>query len=177
MKRALFTSLVLLLGLLIIRPDGMIFWVENAFASDDRESLLPKLIYPKDAEHCVEPTEIMRRNHMDFLLHQRDETVLNGVRSKKYSLVECLDCHNPRAEKAPVVRYENPEHFCAGCHQYASVDIDCFECHSDQGKSHSSSSLEQAYKHAGQDWKLSSIKHLSTRLKQASHNPGHPDVR
>ena len=28
---------------------------------------------------CVEPADVMRRRHMDFLKHQRDETVLGGV--------------------------------------------------------------------------------------------------
>jgi hypothetical protein len=32
-----------------------------------------------------------------------------------------------------VVRYEDPQHFCAECHAYASVKIDCFECHADRG--------------------------------------------
>ena len=30
------------------------------------------------------------------------------------------------------MRYPDPDHFCAGCHLYASVKIDCFECHADR---------------------------------------------
>ena len=37
------------------------------------------------------------------------------------------------ADSARVVRYEDPEHFCAECHAFASVKIDCFECHADRG--------------------------------------------
>jgi hypothetical protein len=87
----------------------------------------------KNAEKCVEVTEVMRRDHMKFLLQQRDATVIDGVRSKKYSLVGCINCHNPSVDGEEIVRYEDPEHFCAGCHLYTSVKIDCFECHADRG--------------------------------------------
>jgi predicted CXXCH cytochrome family protein len=70
---------------------------------------------------------------MKFLMHQRDATVLKGERDKKYSLVGCIDCHNPAGAGEKVVRYEDPEHFCSSCHQYTSVKIDCFECHADRG--------------------------------------------
>ncbi len=93
---------------------------------------IPDPARPASADQCVEPVEIMRRDHMKFLNHQRDETVINGERGSKYSLVGCMDCHNP-ADSAEVVRYENPKHFCAECHRYASVKIDCFECHADRG--------------------------------------------
>ena len=44
-------------------------------------------------ESCVEPTEFMRRNHMEVIKHQRDETVHNGIRSTKHSLAGCIECH------------------------------------------------------------------------------------
>ena len=87
---------------------------------------------PAAAENCVEPVEIMRRNHMVFLDHQRDRTVIDGERGSKYSLTGCMDCHNP-ASSQEVVRYEDPEHFCADCHAFTGVKIDCFECHADRG--------------------------------------------
>jgi len=87
---------------------------------------------PTTATQCVEPTDVMRRDHMKFLLHQRDATVIDGIRSEKYSLVGCINCHNPSVENEKIVRYEDPEHFCAGCHLYTSVSIDCFECHADR---------------------------------------------
>ena len=79
------------------------------------------------------PVEIMRREHMNFLLHQRDATVHDGERGSQYSLTGCMDCHNPSESAETAVRYSDPEHFCAGCHIYASVKIDCFECHADRG--------------------------------------------
>ncbi len=89
------------------------------------------------ATHCVEPTEIMRKNHMEFILHQRDKTVHSGIRTTKYSLKQCVNCHiNPTAD-GEYPRYTlkngdlNKDHFCASCHTYAAVHIDCFQCHRD----------------------------------------------
>ena len=94
---------------------------------------IPQPAKPVTASNCVEPVEVMRREHMNFLLHQRDATVLEGERGSKYSLVGCMDCHNPSESAETAVRYPDPQHFCAGCHLYASVRIDCFECHADRG--------------------------------------------
>ena len=78
---------------------------------------------------CVEPTEFMRRNHMELLKHQRDETTLKGVRSERYSLKECLSCHVVYGADATPVTTASPAHFCRSCHDYAAVSIDCFQCH------------------------------------------------
>ncbi|MCG6888383.1 MAG: hypothetical protein LJE92_02245 [Gammaproteobacteria bacterium] len=94
---------------------------------------IPQPHKPDNASACVEPLDIMRREHMNLLLHQRDATVLDGERDGNYSLVGCMDCHNPAASAETVIRYPDPQHFCAGCHLYASVKIDCFECHADRG--------------------------------------------
>ena len=96
------------------------------------EVAIPAPARPAAAENCVEPVEVMRREHMNFLLHQRDETVIDGERGSKYSLTGCMDCHNPASE-GKVVRYEDPQHFCAECHAYTGISIDCFECHADRG--------------------------------------------
>jgi len=78
---------------------------------------------------CVEDTDFMRRNHMELLKHQRDETVLKGVRSEQYSLKECLSCHVVYGPDAMPVTVASPAHFCRSCHDYAAVSIDCFQCH------------------------------------------------
>ncbi len=80
-------------------------------------------------ENCVEDTDFMRRNHMDLLKHQRDETMLEGIRGKPYSLRDCLDCHVVRGPDALPVTASSPQHFCRSCHDYAAVSIDCFQCH------------------------------------------------
>lgn len=89
----------------------------------------PKPVITKavKGEQCVEDTEYMRRNHMKVLNHHRDETVLKGVRTKKHSLKECINCH--ASEKTGSVAAAK-EDFCVSCHSYASVKIDCFDCHS-----------------------------------------------
>ena len=94
---------------------------------------IPDPAKPAQAESCVEPVEVMRRDHMKFLDHQRDATVIDGERGSKYSLVGCMDCHNPASESGEVIRHEDPRHFCTECHAYASVRIDCFQCHADRG--------------------------------------------
>ncbi len=80
-------------------------------------------------EHCVEDTDFMRRNHMTLLMHQRDETVLKGVRSKQHSLKGCISCHVVHGSDAKPVTASSPKHFCSSCHDYAAVKIDCFQCH------------------------------------------------
>jgi hypothetical protein len=98
------------------------------------DSLLP--VVPKaqrrvsEAQGCVEPTADMRRNHMKYILHQRDETMHEGIRTKRFSLEECIDCHVSPAPDAP--RVSSSQHFCNSCHTYAAVNIDCFECHADR---------------------------------------------
>jgi hypothetical protein len=80
-------------------------------------------------DDCVADTDFMRRNHMDLLKHQRDETMLEGVRGEPYSLVECVDCHVVKGPDALPVTASDPQHFCRSCHDYAAVSIDCFQCH------------------------------------------------
>jgi hypothetical protein len=94
--------------------------------------VIPNPATPANAQQCVEPTEVMRRDHMKFLLHQRDETVLNGIRTKKYSLTGCINCHAQAGKDGKIVRAQDPDYFCTECHAYTAVQIDCFECHSDR---------------------------------------------
>jgi hypothetical protein len=74
---------------------------------------------------CVEATEVMRRNHMKLLTHQRDRTVRDGIRTKPHSLSGCVDCHASRKTGSVL----GEQGFCQSCHAYAGVRLDCFECH------------------------------------------------
>lgn len=76
-------------------------------------------------EACVAPTEEMRRDHMKMLVHQRDRTMRQGLRDVRFSLKNCVECHAARDTGSVLGK----EGFCASCHTYASVSIDCFECH------------------------------------------------
>lgn len=78
-------------------------------------------------EECVEPVEIMRRYHMEFLDHQRDDTARRGIRDGRYSLKECVACHAVPDPAADGERTVLP--FCEECHAYAAVRTDCFQCH------------------------------------------------
>ena len=99
----------------------------GATAGESRVAL-PALPSAK-GEACVEPTPIMRRDHMDFLLHQRDATVHDGIRGTKHSLIGCIDCHVQRDGNGTAIPVNAPGQFCDGCHRYAGVSMDCFECH------------------------------------------------
>jgi len=80
-------------------------------------------------EQCVEPTAVMRRNHFEFIKHQRDLTVHNGIRSNKHSLSGCVDCHARKDASGKAVPVNAEGQFCSGCHDYAAVSLDCFSCH------------------------------------------------
>ena len=79
---------------------------------------------------CVEDTATMRREHPDMLKHQRDLTMHEGIRTKKHSLKECVECH-ASAKTGSVLGAKG---FCQSCHDYASVRIDCFACHASKPK-------------------------------------------
>jgi len=86
---------------------------------------MPKLEKGK-GDKCVEDTQFMRRNHMDLLKHQRNDTMRKGIRTTQHSLKKCVECH--ASEKSGSVA-ASKEDFCAACHAYASVKLDCWDCH------------------------------------------------
>jgi len=92
----------------------------------------PTRAIPAEAgSQCVEDTATMRRSHMEFLKHHRDRTVHEGIRTTQHSLANCVDCHANR-ETGRVTGSRDA--FCEGCHAFAAVKLDCFECHSDRAR-------------------------------------------
>ncbi len=88
--------------------------------------------YPKGkGEYCVEPTDVMRRDHFEYLMHHRQISVHLGVRTKKHSLVGCVDCHASQADDGTYIPVNEPGQFCRSCHLYTAVKIDCFSCHAE----------------------------------------------
>ena len=86
--------------------------------------------YPKGkGKSCVEPTDVMRRDHFEYLMHHRQISVHLGVRTKKHSLVGCVDCHASQADDGTYISVNEPGQFCRSCHLYTAVKIDCFSCH------------------------------------------------
>ena len=80
-------------------------------------------------EQCVEPTEMMQKDHFDFLYHQRDDTVIDGIRTKQHSLANCVDCHVSYDKSGTAIPINSEGQFCQTCHVETAVNIDCFTCH------------------------------------------------
>lgn len=106
-----------------------VFFAASVFAAGD--SSAPKLDVGKGGGQCVEDVKVMRKTHMNLLSHQRDTTVHQGVRGQKHSLAGCVDCHASLKDNSVLGTNES---FCQGCHTYAAVKLDCFECHSSKRK-------------------------------------------
>ena len=94
------------------------------------DSNAPKLDIGKGGQ-CVRDPQWMRKNHMHLLRHQRDETVRQGIRDDQVSLKNCVECHASLKDDSVLAREDS---FCAGCHRYEAVKIDCFECHASKRK-------------------------------------------
>jgi hypothetical protein len=92
----------------------------------------PQLDKPVKGEKCVAPTDDMRRNHMNYLKQHRNEALREGIRTTQYSLKGCIECH-ASSKNNSVVGTDN--NFCQGCHTYAAVKLDCFECHASKPSS------------------------------------------
>jgi predicted CXXCH cytochrome family protein len=107
----------------------------GATAQTTAQTAVPKQITPLPAiprgqgQSCVAPTDWMRRYHMTVLTHQRDKTVHDGVRAGPFDLKGCIACHAVPGTDGKPVTVSDPKHFCRGCHDYAAVSVDCFQCH------------------------------------------------
>ena len=99
----------------------------SALAADSPRTPVPKPPKAAKGTECVEPNADMRRNHMIYLDHERDETVHKGIRGRKHSLKGCVECHAVPDATISGARTVAP--FCAECHRYVAVRIDCFGCH------------------------------------------------
>jgi len=121
--------------------------------SAQAETPFPTINEPTDESlKCIQPEDEMRRNHMNYILHERDETMHEGIRDEPGSLSACIDCHVEPNANGEIADINSNEHFCNGCHQYASVQIDCFQCHADRPqkfikRSEHSSSIKQQLQH------------------------------
>ncbi|MDP2239064.1 MAG: hypothetical protein Q8K18_02715 [Burkholderiales bacterium] len=103
----------------------------GAVSAADATRVPKPVLEAGQGEKCVENTEFMRKNHMELLKHQRDETMHQGIRTRKYSLNGCIECHASRKTNSVVGSEQN---FCQSCHSYVAVKLDCFECHSSKPK-------------------------------------------
>ena len=97
-------------------------------AADDGRVPVPQLMHG-EGDHCVKPTDDMRRYHMIYLKHQRNATLYEGIRDTKFSFKKCIGCHAVPDPSGKNPHERSVEHFCFACHKYAAVWIDCFDCH------------------------------------------------
>lgn len=121
--------ILIVAGLLLVLPFSI-------NAEEQVGPVVPKAKAKATAENgCVAPIADMRKNHMEKLLHQRDDTLREGVRTKQYSLAECINCHvSENKETGITPSFGDDKHFCSSCHNYAAVKVDCFQCHNDKPK-------------------------------------------
>jgi len=112
---------------LVILATLTVLFIGSA-ASAGTPKPLPNLDNVK-GDKCVAPREVIRVEHMDYILHQRDETMRQGLRTKEHSLKNCINCHIVNGDDGKPVNFKDERHFCSSCHTYASVQIDCFQCH------------------------------------------------
>lgn len=96
--------------------------------AQERTSLWPQVPAATGKPH-PEGNEVMRRQHMEMMKHDRDLTMYDGKRPVEASLAACFDCHAVKDEAGTPVTYADDRHFCRVCHDYAAVKVDCFMCH------------------------------------------------
>ena len=104
-------------------------WAQTAAPVAASTRVPQPVIEAARGDKCVEDPAFMRRNHMELLKHQRDETVHGGIRTGKYSLKACIACHASQTTGSVTAKDTN---FCQSCHNYAAVKIDCFGCHANK---------------------------------------------
>jgi hypothetical protein len=90
------------------------FWYNLGKATSAPEPKLSEKA--KAAKECVVPKVDMKSEHMQILDLWRD-TVVRDANRASTGEDSCMGCHENKAE------------FCDKCHNYASVDPYCWDCH------------------------------------------------
>lgn len=97
-------------------------WFNGLSAGSAPKPELP----PGGEKQCVAPASEMRAKHMQLLNEWRDDVLRTGEREaitvdgkeyRKGLQLACMQCHS------------NKEKFCDSCHEYASVNPYCWNCH------------------------------------------------
>ncbi len=71
------------------------------------ESRVPFPTIPKASGEDIHQGIPIRTEHMNLLLHQRDETMRKGIRPKNERLQSCLSCHAVKGDDGHAVSYQN----------------------------------------------------------------------
>lgn len=152
--RQLSKRVLVMAGLLLVLPFSI-------NADEQVGPVVPKAKAKATVENgCVAPIKEMRTDHKDLLVHQRDDTMREGIRTKQYSLAECINCHvSEDKETGTMPSFGDDKHFCSSCHNYAAVKVDCFQCHNDKPEN-------KNYKHSLTDNPMKHHKDLALNSKQ-----------
>ncbi|MDH5484622.1 MAG: hypothetical protein OEY43_05225 [Gammaproteobacteria bacterium] len=127
LKQLMHKSLLMVVGSALLALSSAVYADGDA---ERKASFMPDIPEPMNKSlKCVKPEEDMKKNHMSYILHQRDKTLREGIRTPTFSLKECINCHVPENSTA---RFGDSKHFCSSCHNFAGVTIDCFQCHTDR---------------------------------------------
>lgn len=101
---------------------------ESGGVGDDCRVPIP--VHPEaKGDHCVRDIPFMRRSHMSLILHKRNLTMRQGIRTTDDSLKECIKCHAKQRADGSYIPVNDPGQFCQSCHSYAGIQPDCFDCH------------------------------------------------
>ena len=90
---------------------------------------VPMPVIPRAPGHCVLPTATIRRTHMMLLRAVREEIVRHDARDTRFRITHCVACHVEHTASGRPIPVNAPGQFCATCHTYVGVHIDCFACH------------------------------------------------
>ena len=77
------------ISLKILVTFSLVFFSGASITNENMQHNIDK----SSGEKCVEPTDVMRAQHHIFLNQQSHDTVVKGIRTKKYSLNNCINCH------------------------------------------------------------------------------------
>jgi len=129
MRRGSIVTIGLVLVLALVVMAGLSGMFDAPADEGEAEGVPMPVITPAQGDSCVDDPEFLRRYHMTVLKREHDKAQLTGLPGEKYSLRECVTCHAVRDSDGSFVTADSPQHFCRTCHDYAAVEIDCFDCH------------------------------------------------
>ena len=153
-----------LAGLLLLLLAGLSTASDSPNLKKSGSRVPQPVLEPARGGQCIEDAAFMRRNHMELLKHQRDDTVRSGIRPAKTSLKACIDCHASQSTNSVVTGKTN---FCINCHEFVAVKIDCFQCHASKPQATSFHRLVLPEKHAGVDRLRLQVLQMAPESRQA----------
>ena len=111
--RKILVTVLLLVGAAIALPGGSAGFLLGGSAAWAAEGAgrtpVPHPPHGK-GDHCVMPTEFMRRNHMLMMYAHRKDVLAEGIRTTQFNISGCVTCHAVKGEDGQPVAFDNPKH-------------------------------------------------------------------